>query len=122
MQPLIVHSEMEAKRHQKDVEQMYKDVMTGGLRKRTAGRDAFDMDDSDDEAEMRRRKWQRERQRMTKAAFQADERIGKLGKNFAHFAVDRIRVNALSSTKYQAAGIHRHHDRYIRQLGIWLPR
>lgn len=71
---------MEIKKHQQDVERMYKDVTTGGLRKRTAGRDAFDMSDSEDEAEMRRLKYQRERQRMSKVLL-SDERIGKLGKS-----------------------------------------
>ena len=51
--------------------------MNGGLRKRRGG-DAFDMSDSEDEAEQRRRKKQNEFRQMTKALV-ADERIGEIG-------------------------------------------
>lgn len=53
--------------------------MNGGLRKR-AGRDAFDMSDSEDEAETRRRKKQMQFKQMTKALI-SDERIGKMYQN-----------------------------------------
>lgn len=53
--------------------------MNGGLRKR-AGRDAFDMSDSEDEAEMRQRKKRAEFARMQKALM-SDENIGKIAEN-----------------------------------------
>lgn len=89
---LTAHSAKETERHQKEIQKLYKDVTTGGLRNRTAGRDAFDMSDSEDEAEMRRRKYQRERQRMSKAIL-SDERIGKLGELFLHFYINETCAN-----------------------------
>lgn len=53
--------------------------MNGGLRKRRAG-DAFDMSDSEDEAEQRRRRKQMQFKQMTKALV-SDERIGKIAQN-----------------------------------------
>lgn len=53
--------------------------MNGGLRKR-AGRDAFDMSDSEDEAEMRQRRKRADFARMQKALM-SDENIGKIAGN-----------------------------------------
>jgi mediator of replication checkpoint protein 1 len=53
--------------------------MNGGLRKR-AGRDAFDMSDSEDEAEMKQRKKRADFARMQKALM-SDENIGKIAEN-----------------------------------------
>lgn len=53
--------------------------MNGGLRKR-AGRDAFDMSDSEDEAEMRQRRKRADFARMQKALM-SDENIGKIAEN-----------------------------------------
>lgn len=53
--------------------------MNGGLRKR-AGRDAFDMSDSEDEAETRARRKRAEFARMQKALM-SDENIGKIAEN-----------------------------------------
>lgn len=53
--------------------------MSGGLRKR-AGRDAFDMSDSEDEAEMLQRKKRADFARMQKALM-SDENIGKIAEN-----------------------------------------
>ncbi|KAF2259759.1 hypothetical protein CC78DRAFT_620801 [Lojkania enalia] len=64
---------------EKNINQLYKDIMNGGLRKRRGG-DTFDMSDSEDEAEQRRRKKQMEFRKMTKALI-ADERIGKIAEN-----------------------------------------
>lgn len=75
---LTIASEKSKKDDEKNINQLYKDLMSGNLRKR-AGRDAFDMSDSEDEADMRRRKRQREFQQMTRALVQ-DERIGKIGR------------------------------------------
>jgi mediator of replication checkpoint protein 1 len=64
---------------EKNINQLYKDLMNGGLRKR-AGRDAFDMSDSEDEAEMKQRKKRADFQRMRKALL-GDENIGKIAEN-----------------------------------------
>lgn len=53
--------------------------MNGGLRKR-AGRDAFDMSDSEDEAEMKQRRKRAAFARMQKALM-SDENIGKIAEN-----------------------------------------
>lgn len=53
--------------------------MNGGLRKR-AGRDAFDMSDSEDEAEMKQRKKRADFARMQRALM-SDENIGKIAEN-----------------------------------------
>lgn len=53
--------------------------MNGGLRKR-AGRDAFDMSDSEDEAETRQRRKRADFARMQKALM-SDENIGKIAEN-----------------------------------------
>jgi mediator of replication checkpoint protein 1 len=58
---------------------LYKDIMNGGLRKR-AGRDAFDMSDSEDEAEMRQRRKRADFARIQKALM-SDENISKIAEN-----------------------------------------
>lgn len=75
---LTIRSEKAKKDDEKNINQLYKDIMSGNLRKR-AGADAFDISDDEDEAEMRRRKKQAQFRQMTKALI-ADERIGKIGK------------------------------------------
>ncbi|KAF2277131.1 uncharacterized protein EI97DRAFT_310565 [Westerdykella ornata] len=64
---------------EKNINQLYKDLMNGGLRKRRSG-DGFDMSDSEDEAEQRRRKKRQDFQKMTRALL-ADERVGKIAQN-----------------------------------------
>ncbi|KAF2628806.1 hypothetical protein BU25DRAFT_390727 [Macroventuria anomochaeta] len=64
---------------EKNINQLYKDLMNGGLRKR-AGRDAFDLSDSEDEAEMKQRKKRADFARMQKALM-SDENIGKIAEN-----------------------------------------
>jgi mediator of replication checkpoint protein 1 len=64
---------------EKNINQLYKDLMNGGLRKR-AGRDAFDMSDSEDEAELKQRRKREDFQRMQKALL-SDENIGKIAEN-----------------------------------------
>jgi mediator of replication checkpoint protein 1 len=64
---------------EKNINQLYKDLMNGGLRKR-AGRDAFDMSDSEDEAEARQRRKRADFARMQKALM-SDENIGKIAEN-----------------------------------------
>jgi mediator of replication checkpoint protein 1 len=63
---------------EKRIDKLYKDITTGGLR-RKRGADLDDLDeDSDDEAQERRRRKQREFARMRKALLE-DENIGKIG-------------------------------------------
>jgi mediator of replication checkpoint protein 1 len=76
---LISHSEKAKADDEKNINQLYKDIMNGGLRKRRGG-DAFDVSDSEDEVEQRRRKRRMEFQKMTKALI-SDERIGKIAQN-----------------------------------------
>jgi mediator of replication checkpoint protein 1 len=76
---LTVYSEKEQAQDKKDMEQLYKDIMNGGLRKRRGG-DAFDVSDDEDEAEQLRRRKQMQFRQMTKALI-ADENIGKLAGN-----------------------------------------
>jgi mediator of replication checkpoint protein 1 len=57
--------------------ELYKNVMNGGLRRRAGGRDGFDMSDSEDEDDIRLRKKRAEFQKMNKALL-ADERIGDI--------------------------------------------
>ncbi|KAF2739789.1 hypothetical protein EJ04DRAFT_457128, partial [Polyplosphaeria fusca] len=64
---------------EKNINQLYKDLMNGGLRKRRGG-DAFEMSDSEDEAQQRRRKKQAEFKQMQKALM-SDERIGQIAQN-----------------------------------------
>ncbi|KAF2449425.1 hypothetical protein P171DRAFT_379327 [Karstenula rhodostoma CBS 690.94] len=67
------------KDHDASVAKIYKDLQTGAFRKRGVG-DAFDMSDSEDEMEMRRRKKQREFDQMFRALKQ-DETVGKMAEN-----------------------------------------
>ncbi|KAF9771189.1 hypothetical protein IL306_011182 [Fusarium sp. DS 682] len=63
---------------EKQVEKLFKDITTGMLRrKRGAG---FDLDDSDDDGEARRRMKRRQFAKMQKALF-ADERVKKIAEN-----------------------------------------
>lgn len=65
---------------EKRIDKLYKDITTGGLRrKRGADLDELD-DDSDDEAQERRRRKQREFAKMRKALLE-DENIGKIGES-----------------------------------------
>lgn len=64
---------------EKRINKLYKDITTGGFR-RKRGADLDDLDDdSDDEAQERRRRKQREFAKMRKALLE-DENIGKIGK------------------------------------------
>ncbi|KAH7135400.1 MRC1-like domain-containing protein [Dendryphion nanum] len=87
------HAEKERISDEKNISKLYKDVVTGNLRKRRGG-DAFDMSDSEDEAEQRRRKKQIQFKQMTKALM-ADERIGQIAQNpkksaFFHSLADHL--------------------------------
>ncbi|KAF3051799.1 hypothetical protein E8E11_011373 [Didymella keratinophila] len=73
------YADKSKKDDEKNINQLYKDLMNGGLRKR-AGRDAFDMSDSEDEAETRARRKRAEFARMQKALM-SDENIGKIAGN-----------------------------------------
>ncbi|TID12825.1 hypothetical protein E2P81_ATG09774 [Venturia nashicola] len=65
---------------EKRIDKLYKDITTGGLR-RKRGTDLDDLgDDSDDEAQERRRRKQREFAKMRKALLE-DENIGKIAEN-----------------------------------------
>lgn len=77
---LTLLSDKAKKDDQKNLDKLYKDIMNGNLRRRGNVGDAFDMSDSDDEAEQRRRKKQIEFKQMSKALL-ADERIGKIAQN-----------------------------------------
>jgi mediator of replication checkpoint protein 1 len=76
---LTLSSDKSKKDDEKNINQLYKDLMNGGLRKR-AGRDAFDMSDSEDEAETKARRKRAEFARMQKALM-SDENIGKIAEN-----------------------------------------
>ncbi|KAF1977342.1 hypothetical protein BU23DRAFT_526724 [Bimuria novae-zelandiae CBS 107.79] len=67
------------KDHDASVAKIYKDLQTGAFRKRGVA-DAFDMSDSEDELEMRRRKKQREFDQMYRA-LKGDEVLGKMAEN-----------------------------------------
>ncbi|KAI1435219.1 MRC1-like domain-containing protein [Xylaria sp. CBS 124048] len=64
------------------VDKLFRDITTGMLRKRRRGGDGhdFDLSDSDDGGEARRRLKRRQFAKMQKALF-ADERIGKIAEN-----------------------------------------
>ncbi|KAF2036686.1 hypothetical protein EK21DRAFT_51474 [Setomelanomma holmii] len=68
------------KEDEKNINELYKNVMNGGLRRRAGGRDGFDMSDSEDEEDMRLRKKRAEFQKMNRALL-ADERIGNIAKD-----------------------------------------
>jgi mediator of replication checkpoint protein 1 len=78
--PLTVQSDKAKKEDEKNINELYKNVMNGGLRRRAGGRDGFDMSDSEDEEDMRLRKRRVEFQKMNKALL-ADERIGNIAKD-----------------------------------------
>ncbi|KAJ4993785.1 MRC1-like domain-containing protein [Stagonosporopsis vannaccii] len=73
------YADKDKKDDEKNINQLYKDLMNGGLRKR-AGRDAFDLSDSEDEAEMRSRRKRADFARMQKALM-SDENIGRIAEN-----------------------------------------
>src|SRR5258706_2675671 len=84
-------SDKERARDEKQVEKLYKDITTGMLR-RKRGQD-YDLSDSDDGGEARRRMKRREFAKMRKALLE-DERIGKIAENpkklaFLHAIEDR---------------------------------
>ncbi|KAH7092952.1 MRC1-like domain-containing protein [Paraphoma chrysanthemicola] len=68
------------KEDEKNINELYKNVMNGGLRRRAGGRDGFDMSDSEDEEDVRLRKKRAEFQKMNRALL-ADERIGNIAKD-----------------------------------------
>ncbi|KAF2655229.1 hypothetical protein K491DRAFT_630538 [Lophiostoma macrostomum CBS 122681] len=72
-------AEKAKKEDEKNLNQLYKDVMNGGLRKRHAV-GAFDVSDSEDETEQRRRKKQAQFRQMTKALI-SDEKIASVASN-----------------------------------------
>lgn len=76
---LTSSSEKTKKEDEKNLNQLYKDVMNGGLRRRHGG-DAFDLSDPEDEIEQRRRRKRQKFQQMTRALI-SDERIGKIAQN-----------------------------------------
>ena len=65
---------------EKRVAQIFRDIETGGFRRRRGGNDDFDLDDSDDEYQARKREKQRENAKMRKALL-ADEKVGELAEN-----------------------------------------
>lgn len=77
---LTHHSDKARKDDEKGINELYKNVMNGGLRRRAAGRDGFNVSDSEDEDDMRLRKKRAEFQKMNKALL-ADERIGDIAKD-----------------------------------------
>ncbi|KAF1956940.1 hypothetical protein CC80DRAFT_412137 [Byssothecium circinans] len=92
-------NEQETKSDAARAAKLHQDIVSGALRKRTAHGNAFDMSDSEDEHEMRRRKAQRERQRMTKAILQ-DERIGKLAQNAKQAAFLNTMIDTYDDSEY----------------------
>ncbi|KAF2091814.1 hypothetical protein K490DRAFT_61244 [Saccharata proteae CBS 121410] len=72
------HAEKERADDEKRVDKLYKDITTGGLRRKRGGE--FELSDSDDDGEERRRRKQREFARMRKALLE-DEKIGKIAEN-----------------------------------------
>ncbi|KAJ4265548.1 hypothetical protein NW762_004839 [Fusarium torreyae] len=72
------YADRERVEDEKQVEKLFKDITTGMLRrKRGAG---YDLDDSDDDGEARRRMKRRQFAKMQKALF-ADERVKKIAEN-----------------------------------------
>ncbi|KAJ5624039.1 hypothetical protein N7510_000348 [Penicillium lagena] len=67
-------------RDEKDVAKLMRDITTGALRRRHGADDDFDLDDSDDERQARRREKQREFAKMRRALL-ADEKVGELADN-----------------------------------------
>ena len=75
----VFDSDKERIRDEKEVEKLYRDIANGGLR-RKRGAD-FELSDSDDDVEARRRRKQREFARQRKALLQDDENLGKIAEN-----------------------------------------
>ncbi|KAI0148789.1 hypothetical protein GGR57DRAFT_474296 [Xylariaceae sp. FL1272] len=77
-----VFAEQERVADAAQVDKLFRDITTGMLRKRRRGGDGndFDLSDSDDGGEARRRMKRRQFAKMQKALF-ADERIGKIAEN-----------------------------------------
>ena len=71
-------SDRERAKDEKDIEKLYKDI-TSGMMRRKRGAD-YDLSDSDDGGEARRRMKRKEFAKMRKALL-ADERIGKIASN-----------------------------------------
>ncbi|KAJ5820033.1 hypothetical protein N7474_005624 [Penicillium riverlandense] len=67
-------------RDEKDVAKLMRDITTGALRRRHGADDDFDLDDSDDERQARRREKQREFAKMRRALL-ADDKVGELADN-----------------------------------------
>lgn len=76
------HAERERLIDEKEREKLFKDITTGGLRKRRrgAGGADYDLSDSDDGSEAKRRAKRKQFERMQKALF-ADERVSKVAEN-----------------------------------------
>ncbi|KAI1824313.1 hypothetical protein F4861DRAFT_506995 [Xylaria intraflava] len=77
-----MHADHDRAKDAAQVDKLFRDLTTGGLRKRRRGGDGhdFDLSDSDDGGEARRRMKRRQFTKMQKALF-ADERIGKIAEN-----------------------------------------
>ncbi|KAI9694514.1 MAG: hypothetical protein M1822_000130 [Bathelium mastoideum] len=73
------YADKERQRDEKNVEKLYRDIANGGLRKKRAA--DFELSDSDDDVEARRRRKQREFARQRKALLQDDENLGKIAEN-----------------------------------------
>jgi mediator of replication checkpoint protein 1 len=70
------NSDKERASDEKQVEKLFKDI-TNGILRRKRGAD-YDLSDSDDDLEARRRRKQREFAKMRKALLE-DEKLGKIG-------------------------------------------
>ncbi|KAH7383262.1 MRC1-like domain-containing protein [Pyrenochaeta sp. MPI-SDFR-AT-0127] len=68
------------KEDEKNIADLYKKIQTGGLRRQAAGRDAFDLSDSEDEAERRQRKKRAAFQKQTNELLK-NERIAAISKD-----------------------------------------
>ena len=73
---LTGHRDKERVEDEKKIERLLKDVTNGGLRRKRAA--DFDLSDSDDEVEAKRRRKRNEFARMRKALLE-DENVGKIG-------------------------------------------
>lgn len=76
------YAEKARKDNEAQTSKLYKDLMSGGLRRRQGAGGAFDLDSDEDEVENeRRRRRQREEARKRRLLLQMDESVGKLGTN-----------------------------------------
>lgn len=89
-----LHLEKERAADEKQIDKLYKDITTGGLR-RKRGTDMDDLSDSEDEAAERRRKKQMDFARMRKALLE-DEHLGKIGEYFLIWVLT-VRCDPLTS-------------------------